>query len=53
MKVADIYLAVGDWSKVEYHLLLCYKLKEHDSRVLEKLISLYKEKREMKMVAKY
>ena len=45
LKVADIYSAVGDWSKVEYHLLLCYKLQEHDIRVLEKLINLYKEKR--------
>jgi len=45
MKVADIYSAVGDWSKVEYHLLICYKQKEHDIKVLEKLINLYKEKR--------
>lgn len=34
MKVADIYSAVGDWSKVEYHLLICYKQKEHDIKVL-------------------
>ncbi len=34
MKVADIYSAVGDWSKVEYHLLICYKQKEHDMKVL-------------------
>lgn len=27
IKVADIYATVGDWSKVEYHLLLCYRQK--------------------------
>ncbi len=34
LKVADIYAEVGDWSKVEYHLLQCYRQKEHDSRIL-------------------
>lgn len=25
LKVADIYAYVGDWSKVEYHLLQCFR----------------------------
>jgi thioredoxin-like negative regulator of GroEL len=53
LKVADIYAEVGDWSKVEYHLLQCYRQKEHDTRILEKLVVLYKEKRDNKMAAKY
>ena len=53
MKVADIYAEVGDWSKVEYHLQQCLKVKEHDPRIIERLITLYKEKRNNKMVAKF
>lgn len=53
LKVAEIYAEVGDWSKVEYHLLQCYRQKEHDSRILEKLVLLYKEKRDNKMATKY
>ncbi len=34
LKVADIYSEVGDWSKVEYHLLQCYRLKEHDATII-------------------
>ena len=44
---------MGDLSKVEYHLITCYKKKEHDPKVLEKLIQLYKEKRETKLVNKF
>jgi hypothetical protein len=33
LKVADIYAEVGDWSKVEYHLLQCYRMKEQDERI--------------------
>lgn len=51
--MADIYAEVGDWSKVEYHLIQCYRQKEHDPRIIEKLVVLYKEKRDNKMAAKY
>jgi hypothetical protein len=44
---------VGDWSKVEFHLLQCLKQKENDERVVERLINLYKEKRDTKMANKY
>jgi hypothetical protein len=27
LRVIDIYTAIGDWSKVEQHLLICYKQK--------------------------
>ena len=27
LRVADIYATIGDWSKVEQHLLICYKQK--------------------------
>lgn len=27
MRVADIYATIGDWSKVEQHLTICYKQK--------------------------
>lgn len=30
LKVADIYAEVGDWSKVEFHLQQCLRLKEND-----------------------
>ena len=53
LKVADSYAQVGDWSKVEYHLMICYKQKENDVRVIEKLLNLYKEKREIKMINKF
>ena len=53
LKVVDIYAEVGDWSKVEFHLLHCLKQKENDERVIERLINLYKEKRDVKMANKY
>lgn len=34
LRVADIYSTIGDWSKVEQHLMICYKQKESDIRVL-------------------
>ena len=27
LRVVDIYATIGDWSKVEEHLLICYKQK--------------------------
>lgn len=27
IRVADIYATIGDWSKVEQHLTICYKQK--------------------------
>ena len=53
LRVVDIYATIGDWSKVEEHLLICYRQKESDIRVLERLINLYKEKRETKLIGKY
>lgn len=53
LKVVDIYAQVGDWSKVEFHLLQCLRQKENDERVIERLINLYKEKRDIKMANKY
>ena len=53
LRVSDIYATIGDWSKVEQHLLICYKQKEHDVRVLERMVNLYKEKREIKQMNKF
>jgi protein involved in temperature-dependent protein secretion len=27
LRVIDIYTTIGDWNKVEQHLLICYKQK--------------------------
>lgn len=34
LRVIDIYATLGDWSKVEQHLAICYKQKENDIRVI-------------------
>ena len=37
LKISENYAQVGDWSKVEHHLMICYKQKENDVRIIEKL----------------
>ena len=51
--MADIYATIGDWSKVEQHLSICFKQKENDIRVIEKMVNLYKEKRDTKQLNKF
>lgn len=53
IRVADIYATIGDWSKVEQHLSICFKQKENDIRVIEKMVNLYKEKRDTKQLNKF
>lgn len=53
IRVADIYATIGDWSKVEQHLGICFKQKENDIRVIEKMVNLYKEKRDSKQLNKF
>lgn len=53
LEIIDLYETLNDLNRAESHLLYCYKENDQDYDIIEKLIRIYRKKKDIKKVNKF